>query len=100
MGQPFAALVARLGSDVDDVLAISVDALVDDNPGELDDVRQVDELAVLGLALLDPPAISAPVSEMVYLPALALKADVVLVLRAHRVGGLQVVVHRVDRLER
>src|SRR5439155_9468250 len=86
-----AALVAGSGADIDDVLAVGVNSLASHFTGQLDDVREIDELAVLRLAFLDPTAVSAPVREMVDLPALALETDVVLEFRAHGAGRLQVV---------
>ena len=83
-----------------DVLAVGVDALFGDFGCELDDVGEVDEFAVLRLALLDPAAVTAPMGQVMNLPALALEADVVLVLGAHGIRSPQVVVHRIDRLER
>src|SRR5207245_9474445 len=96
---PLAALVRRGGADVDDELAVSIYSFVRDLAGELDDVRDVDELTVLRRARLDPAVVTGPAREVVHLPALALEPDVVHVLGAHRVRGLDVVVNRVDRLE-
>ena len=82
------------------MLAVGVDSLANHFTGQFDDVRKIDELPVLRLALLDPTAVPAPMREMVNLPGLALETDVVLEFRAHGAGRLQVVVHRIDGLTR
>src|SRR5206468_2496333 len=72
-----ATLVDRAGLQVDDVLAVLVDAFAGDGSRELNDVGQEDEAAIPGLAGLDEAVIAAPVGEVVDLPALALEADVI-----------------------
>src|SRR3990172_7650457 len=93
-----ASLVPAVGLDIHHVLAVLVDVFSGDLAAEPDDVREVDELAVLGIVLLEPALVAHPMAEEVHQPALSLSAYIIGIGQARGFGGPFVPVHRSDRL--
>lgn len=93
-----AALVTGERFHLDRVFAGVEDQLLDHFATEFDNVGQIDEAAILRVAVDDPAGVTDPVGEQLRLPALTLESDVVLEGDAHRIGGSLAVVHRIDRL--
>ena len=94
-----APLVDRPGSHVHAVFAVGRYIPIRHLAAQADHVAVVNEPAVLGPGFNDPSTVTDPVRQKMDVPALPLKAHVILQGHAHGVRRRLVVVHRVDRLQ-
>src|SRR3989304_1854233 len=93
-----ASLVPAVGLYIYHIFAVLVDVFSGDLAAEPDDVREIDELAVLGVVLLEPALVAHPVAEEGHQPGLSLSAYIVGIGQACGFGGPFVPVHCSNRL--